>query len=282
MSFHRKRGQHATGYTDGGFGMKMEQIRFQDGASYERYMGKWSQLAGEIFLDWLSPGPGQQWLDVGCGNGAFTEMLARRCHPASVHGVDPSQEQLSYARMRSALRAAQFHQGDAMALPYPERAFDTAVMPLVLFFISNPAKGIAEMKRVVRPGGVVAAYAWDMMGGGFPYEVLLEEIRRLGVVVPAPPSPSASQMGVMRDLWAGTGMDRIEVRGIDVCRTFAGFDDFWETALGAPSVGLTLAAMVAEELVAFKERIRARLPINASGLITCKARANAVKGYVPG
>src|SRR5215218_4461505 len=65
-------------------------IRFDDGAAYERYMGKWSQLAGETFLDWLAPNSGLRWLDVGCGNGAFTEMLVERCAPASVHGIDPS------------------------------------------------------------------------------------------------------------------------------------------------------------------------------------------------
>lgn len=65
--------------------MTTNSIRFKDGAAYERYMGKWSQLAGEAFLDWLAPEPGLRWLDVGCGNGAFTEMLVERCAPVSVH-----------------------------------------------------------------------------------------------------------------------------------------------------------------------------------------------------
>ena len=75
--------------------MPTNQIRFDDGAAYERYMGKWSQLAGETFLDWLAPKPGLRWLDVGCGNGAFTEMLVERCAPASVQGIDPSEAQLA-------------------------------------------------------------------------------------------------------------------------------------------------------------------------------------------
>lgn len=69
--------------------MSNEQIRFNDGAAYERYMGKWSQLVGDIFLDWLDPPPGLRWLDIGCGNGAFTETLMTHCAPASVDGVDP-------------------------------------------------------------------------------------------------------------------------------------------------------------------------------------------------
>ena len=104
------------------------QIRFDDGAAYERYMGKWSQLVGESFLDWLAPKPGLRWLDVGCGNGAFTEMLAERCAPVSVHGIDPSEAQLAYARTRPVSRLAQFLPGDAMALPFPEDTFDAAVM----------------------------------------------------------------------------------------------------------------------------------------------------------
>jgi ubiquinone/menaquinone biosynthesis C-methylase UbiE len=146
--------------------MAINQIRFDDGAAYERYMGKWSQLAGETFLDWLAPQSGWRWLDVGCGNGAFTEMLVERCAPVSVQGIDPSEEQLAYARTRPASRIAQFRQGDAMAQPFPDDTFDVAVMPLVIFFVPDPAKGVTEMARVVCPGGAVTAYAWDMPGGG--------------------------------------------------------------------------------------------------------------------
>ncbi|KPA90146.1 methylase involved in ubiquinone/menaquinone biosynthesis [Pseudomonas asplenii] len=262
--------------------MSTEPIRFNDGASYERYMGKWSQLAGEAFLDWIAPAPGQRWLDIGCGNGAFTEMLIGRCEPVSVDGVDPSEEQLAYARTRPALGSTTFLLGDAMALPYDEDAFDIAVMPLVIFFVPEPAQGVAEMARVVRPGGVVAAYAWDMYGGGFPYEALLSEIRGLGIAVPKPPSPEASRIEDMRQLWAAAGLHDIETRAIEVKRTFTDFDDFWETAQGAPSVGATLARMAAEDLARLKARLRERLPADAQGRITYGARANAVKGRVLG
>ena len=125
--------------------------------------------------------PGLRWLDVGCGNGAFTEMIVERCAPASVHGVDPSEGQLAYARTRPSLRHAHLHQGDALALPFADDEFDAAVMPLVIFFVPDPAKGVAEMARVVCPGGLVSAYAWDMVGRAFPYAALLEELRGLGV-----------------------------------------------------------------------------------------------------
>ncbi|HLG58177.1 MAG TPA: methyltransferase domain-containing protein [Vicinamibacterales bacterium] len=244
-------------------------------------MGKWSQLAGDAFLDWLAPRSGLRWLDVGCGNGAFTEMLVERCAPASVHGIDPSEAQLAYARTRPASRVAQFRLGDAMAQPFPDEVFDAAVMPLVIFFVPDPAKAVAEMARVVCPGGIVTAYAWDMPGGGFPYEALQDEMRGLGVAVPVPPSPDASRTDAMRDLWTGAGLDAVDTWEITVRRTFADFADYWTTILGGPSVGATLAAMASDDLALLKARMRARLPADATGRITYGARANVVKGRVP-
>jgi len=258
----------------------MSTIQFTDGAAYERYMGKWSQLIGARFLDWLAPRPGLQWLDVGCGNGAFTEMLADRCAPLSLHGIDPSEQQLTYARTRSALRAAEFLQGDAMALPYPDNMFDAAVMPLVIFFVPVPAQGVAEMARVVRRGGMVTAYGWDMPDGGFPYAALFEEMKRLGADVPQTPNPDASGIDTLRGLWAGAGLREVATHTITVQRSFADFDDYWTTILGGASVGPPLRAMPAADLELLQQRMRARLPADAAGHITCKAWGNAVTGTV--
>lgn len=259
-----------------------DQIRFDNGRTYERYMGQWSQLVGGAFLDWLAPPPGRRWLDVGCGNGAFTEMILDRCEPESVHGIDPSEEQLAYARSRPALRDAVLRPGDAMALPFAGDSFDAAVMPLVIFFVPEPAVGVAEMVRVVAPGGTVAAYGWDMEGGGFPYEPLLVELRATGVPVPAPPNPDASGTEVLRELWTGAGLEAVETREIVVRRTFTGFDDYWETIRGAPSFGSRLATADPEELARLETRMREILPVDPDSGITCEGRANAVKGRVPG
>jgi SAM-dependent methyltransferase len=167
-----------------------------------------------------------------------------------------------------------------MALPFPDDTFDAAVMPLVIFFVPDPATGVAEMARVVCPGGAVTAYAWDMVGGGFPYEALHEEMRGLGVAIPTPPSPDASRIDAMQDLWTGAGLESVETRDITVRRTFADFDDYWTTIFGGPSVGPQLAAMSPEELALLKARMRSRLPVDDAGRINYSARANAVKGRV--
>jgi SAM-dependent methyltransferase len=261
--------------------MAEPQIRFDDGAAYERMMGTWSRLAGAIFLDWLTVPRGLKWIDIGCGNGAFTELLVERCAPAEVQGIDPSEGQLAFARTRPAARGAKFGRGDAMALPFAADTFDAATMALVIFFVPNPGKGVAEMVRVVRPGGVVAAYAWDMLGGGFPLEPIRIGMRAMGLIPLSPPSAEASRIDAMRELWTGAGLDAVETREITVQRTFADFDDFWTTGLLGSSIGPTVAAMAPADVELLKARVCERLPADATGRITYVARANAIKGRVP-
>jgi SAM-dependent methyltransferase len=258
--------------------MSQAPIRFEDGAAYERGMGIWSRLAGQMFLDWLSPSIGLKWIDVGCGNGAFTELLVERSAPSEVQGIDPSEAQLVFARARKGASGVEFRHGDAMALPFDKARFDAAVMALVIFFVPDPAKGVAEMVRVVRPGGMVATYAWDMLGGGFPFDPIQVEIRALGITPPLPPSVSASRMEALRDLWTNAGLQAVDTREITVQRTF---DDFWNSSTITGSLRPTLSAMPAGDVEGLKSRLRARLPPDAAGRITYGARANAIKGRVP-
>jgi ubiquinone/menaquinone biosynthesis C-methylase UbiE len=261
--------------------MAEPQIRFDDGAGYERMMGKWSRLAGEVFLDWLKPPSGLRWIDVGCGNGAFTELLAERCAPAEIQGIDPSEPQLAFARSRHSAGIAQFRQGDAMALPFPDRSFDAAVMALVIFFVPEPPTGVAEMARVVRRGGQVASYAWDIENGGFPHEPVLAEMRAMGLPPIRPPSFAASRMENLRTLWTDAGLDRIETREITVQRTFTDFDDYWSAALLGASIKATVAAMAPEQLAHLKEKVRTQLGADHAKPVTLSARANAILGWVP-
>jgi ubiquinone/menaquinone biosynthesis C-methylase UbiE len=262
--------------------MNQQQIRFDNGDAYERYMGKWSQLAGAAFLEWLNPGKGLRLLDVGCGNGAFTEMFATRCAPASVTGIDPAAPMLEFARTRPALRDADLRQGDAMALPYSEDVFDLAVMPLVLFFVPEPAKGVAEMARVVRPGGTVSAYSWDMPGGGFPYAVLRLELEQMGVRIPAAPSEDASRQDVSRQLWESAGLVDVQAHSLTVQRTYASFEEYWEIIFGGPSVGNTLKALSPTDSAILQQRLQQNLPADIHGRISYSATANAIRGHVPG
>lgn len=262
--------------------MSENQIRFDDGASYERMMGVWSRLAGDVFLDWLAPSRAQRWLDVGCGNGAFTELLVQRCAPIEVHGVDPSEGQLSFARSRHTAGIARFQRGDAMALPFDDNSFDAAVMALVIFFVPEPKQGVAEMKRVVKPGGTVCAYAWDILEpGGFPMGPMQEEVRAMGRKPMLPPRPEVSRMDALRALWVDVGLTDVSTREITVARTFDDFEDFWSTVQIAVSMAQAIREMSPDEKAQFKDRLRARLPADASGRITYTSRANAVAGRVP-
>ena len=261
--------------------MDEPQIRFDDGAAYEEFMGKWSRLVGDTFLQWLAPPAGLSWVDVGCGNGAFTELMFERCAPLAVQGIDPSPGQLEFARKRLAPGTASFTLGDAMALPCTDRAFDAAVMTLVIFFVPEPARGVAEMARVVRSGGSVSAYAWDILGGGFPFAAMQEEMAALGSKPIWPPSVAAAELAALRALWIDAGLVQVETRAITVQRSFADFDAFWRIAQSGPVIAPRIATMASDVVATLQDRLRARLRAGADGRITIGARANAVKGVVP-
>jgi ubiquinone/menaquinone biosynthesis C-methylase UbiE len=256
------------------------QIKFADGAAYEQMMGRWSGLAGGPFLDWLAPRAGLSWVDVGCGNGAFTELLIKRCAPAEVQGIDPSEGQIAYARSRLP-GVATFSRGDATALPFEDDRFDAAVMALVIFFVPDPVKGASEMARVVKPGGSVSAYVWDSMHGGSPQDDMRAELIAMGLSAPNPPSVQISTVENLQKLWRDAGLADVSVHQIEVRRTFASFDDYWSTSRLGPGVGQVITSMPAETSDTLQSRVRARLKAG-EGPVTFTARANAVKGRVAG
>jgi SAM-dependent methyltransferase len=155
-------------------------------------------------------------------------------------------------------------------------------MALVIFFVPDPAKGVAEMVRVVRPGGTVGAYAWDNLGGGFPFAPIQEEMRAMGFDPPQPPSVGASRAEAMRELWVGAGLEAVESREIGVSRSFTDFDEFWTQSTMTGSTRPLLATMQQSDIEQLKARVRARMTADSLGRITHSARANAVKGRVPG
>ena len=164
-------------------------------------MGVWSQLLGEQFIKWLNPPSGQSWIDIGCGTGAFTSQIAELCSPKQLLGIDPAEAQIEFARKRGLQQSAIFQTGDAMTLPCNAASLDIAVMALVLFFVPNPVLGLAEMKRVVKPGGIVGSYVWDVFGGGLPVQMFHKEFLKRGIQYPLPLSAEVSKMERLEELW---------------------------------------------------------------------------------
>ena len=262
--------------------MSEEPNFFTDGAAYERLMGRWSALVGEVFLDWLAQPKGLRWLDVGCGNGAFTELIVAHCAPAEVQGLDPSEAQIAYARTRSGVRLTQFRRGDAQALPFTDGKFDAATMALVISFIPEPAKAVAEMARVVRPDGWVATYMWDP-DGGIHLEPLHAAMQSMSISYPNAPSRAASRLDSMRALWEQTGLKSIDTRVIQIPITYSDFDDFWESnTVSVGPAGQAIREMSPSAKEQLRAYLRERLPQDREGRISYTARANAVKGQVRG
>ena len=253
-------------------------IEFKNADNYERFMGVWSQSAGKLFIDWLAPRKSLRWLDVGSGSGAFTNSIVQRCFPVGVGGIDPSKELVEYARETQDPSLCSFRVGSATDLPFDENSFDVACMALVLFFVPAPLTGVREMRRVVVQGGLVAAYTWDVFGGGFPANSIHEEMCLLGYSPILPPSAEASRMAVMQEIWIKGGLTGVEVTQIGVERQFSNFDEYWEITCPSPSLNAAFADMSADEIEEVKQRLII-LP-DEDGKVTISAHANAIKGYV--
>jgi SAM-dependent methyltransferase len=254
-----------------------EPIKFTDGAAYERFMAPWSRSAGALFLDWLAPGSGRAWVDVGAGNGAFTELILAKSAPSSVCAIDPSDAQIETARQKFSEKQVELSIGDAMALPYDANRFDVAVMALVLFFVPDPHKGASEMLRVTKPRGIVASYTWDVMRGGTPTQHLWEEMDAMGKPAARPPSAEVSRFAALKALWAELGIRDVETRELVVERTFADFDDYWLSMVVSSPSGI-VGKLSDAESAELKRRLQNRLPASATGEITVHAWATAIKG----
>lgn len=250
------------------------------GDAYEAYVGRWSRRVAEAFVSWLDVPSGQSWLDVGCGTGALTACVLRDADPVAVTGVDPSAGFLDTARSRIA--QATFAVGDAQALPLPDSEFDVVVSGLAINFVPSPALAAAEFARVVRPGGVVAAYVWDYADGMQmmryfwdaaayldPANAALDESGRFPLCQPDP----------LRALWISASLRDVEVKAIEIPMVFENFDDYWQPFLGgqgpAPAYAMSLGS---GERDTIRELLRSRLPSNPDGSIALTARAWGVRG----
>ena len=255
---------------------------FTDGPAYDRLMGGFTRAAGEVFLDWLSLPAGLNWIDVGCGTGAFTQLLLDRCNPASIEALDPAEEQIAFARTTPAGKRINFQVGDAQSLPFGAGAFDAATMALVITFIPDPNKAVAELRRITKPGGTIATYMWDFFNMGFPRQRLSDAVERIGFAVHHPAGYANSRMETMAGYFRAAGLTDIATRVIEVDITYPDFDTYWDAQTELVNdVVRQIRKMSAADLERLKSDLRANLPKDQNGRIAYKAKANAVKGRVP-
>jgi len=255
---------------------------WENAESLERYVGRWSRLVAREFVAWLQVPPGSRWLDVGCGSGALTETALAEAEPESIEGVDTSEAFVAYAASRVTDPRASFAVADAQALDRPDAVYDAVASSLVLNFLPDPARGAAEMRRVARPGGVVAGYVWDYAGEMQlmrrfwdaaaeldPEAADIDEGRRMAGCNPAD----------LEALFAGAGLEEVETRAIDVPTVFADFDDYWSPFEGGqgPAPGYCVS-LPPDRRAALRERLRETLPAAPDGSISLVARAWAVRG----
>jgi len=257
-------------------------VLFTDAASYEKFMGQWSRTIGRIFLDWLSFPGGLKWLDVGCGTGAFTEVIQQVCAPSEIVAIDPSGAQISYATSRKTAANVHFKVADARAMPFENGRFDVAASALVLNFIPDREKAVGEMRRVVRPGGTVAAYVWDLSGDrGTSKHLHFATIELEGPDFKVGGlNAESTEQNSLKSLFEGAGLASVETRSIDISLTYDDFEDYWLSNTGFGPFGILLKDWTEDKQQRLKLLVKAQLLADNDGKITYSARAHAVRGRV--
>jgi len=254
---------------------------WQSGNPYEYFMGRWSRLVADVFIDWISPEAGLRWLDVGCGSGALSEAILNKSNPEYIIAIDQSEGFVRTAQERLGDRV-KCKVGDAISLPVDDSSIDLAVSGLVWNFLSDPEKALAEMKRVTTIGGMTAVYVWDYAGK-------MEFLSHFwDVAVELDPGASdldekfrfaGSNADELSELFSRAGLVDVEAGSIDITTKFKDFEDYWNPFLGgqgpAPTYVTTLSKAKRDEL---RVALRNRLPMRDDGSISLSARAWAVKG----
>ena len=257
---------------------------WDQGESYEEFMGKWSRLLAPKFLSWARVPSQTRVLDVGCGTGALTEaVLASGAE--QVTAIDPSSAFIDHARSRlaNAAHAVEFRVGDAMNLPLADESFNATLSELALNFIPDPARALQEMRRVAKTGGIVSCCVWDYADGMKMLRYFWDSAAALdaasmsldeGVCFPlCQPRP-------LKRLFEDAGLSRVEVGSIEIETLFHGFSDYWNPFLGGQGpAGRYLMSLDEGSRASLRRRLRVELPTSPEGWIRLTARAWAVKGF---
>jgi SAM-dependent methyltransferase len=243
--------------------------------AYDRYMGRYSRILSPQLADFAGVRAGQRALDVGCGPGALTAELVERLGASAVSAVDPSESFVSAARERHP--GVEVVRASAEQLPFSAQTFDASLAQLVVHFMPDPANGLAEMARVTRPNGVVAACVWDHGGQG-PLNLFWRAARELDPEVDDEATLPGVREGHLAELFEAAGLHEIESTALWVSLEHATFDDWWEPfTKGVGPAGSFLASLGSEEQVEIRESCRRSIPTTP---FVVTARAWAARGLV--
>ncbi|MEP6631177.1 MAG: class I SAM-dependent methyltransferase [Lapillicoccus sp.] len=231
------------------------------GEMYQRFMGRFSDPLAEPFADFarVGHGSGMRVLDVGCGPGALSVELVQRVGVHRVTAVDPSEPFVTAARER--LPGVDVQRAGAEELPFADASFDAVLAQLVVQFMTDPAVGVAEMARVAKPGGVVAACVWDHGGRRGPLSPFWTAAAALDPAAPNEDRRVGAQEGDLEDLLRRAGLRDVTETGLTVTKHFATFEEWWEPfTFGVGPAGDYARTLDERGLAALREQCRAVLP----------------------
>ncbi len=245
---------------------------------YERFMGRYAPTLAAAFADDAGVSTGMRVVDVGCGPGGLTRELAARVGAANVAAIDPAPQ--FAAACRAGTPGADVREGEAEALPWADGEFDAALCQLVVGFMRDPERGVAEMVRVTRPGGTVAACMWDIAAGGMTMlHTFWTAVQRVDPTAAGEkPMPGTSE-GDIAKRFARAGLEDVRDGAIRARADYADFDDFWEPfTFAVGPAGQYLSTLSEERRATVREACRAALP---EGPFSLDARAWVARGSVP-
>jgi SAM-dependent methyltransferase len=248
------------------------------GDEYDRYMGRYSLQLAPAFADVAGVEAGHAVLDVGCGPGALTAELVRRLGPERVAAVEPSEPFVEACRCRHP--EVDVRRARAEKLPHPDDRFDAAAAQLVLHFVDDPGAAAGEMRRVVRPGGVVAGCVWDQSGGMRMLRLFWDAARELDPDAPDEAQRRFGRDGEIAELFDEAGLRDVRCGALDIEAGYADFEDFWNGFLTATGpAGSYLGSADADRRGRLREALSARLG-SPEGPFTLPARAWYATGRV--